>query len=159
LRVRFYFFSELFCLRLAHPTQRNNNGFHQFGQRRILCRIVRLDNQTVAGQPATQIRRTNMTLEVGDVTWFVDKEFEEAITALVDAVVGLNTPRGPYSEPVFKAARNVAEAYLAACAGFAFDNDKIISWPKSNRKRQSALDLGILTASAKPLSRMTAPLS
>ena len=64
-----------------------------------------------------------MALEVGDVTSFVDKEFEEAITALVDAVVGLNTPRGPYSEPVFKAARNVAEAYLAACAGFAFDND------------------------------------
>ena len=99
-----------------------------------------------------------MALEVGDVTWFVDKEFEEAITALLDAVVGLNTPRGPYSEPVFKAARNVAEAYLAACAGFAFVTT-IISWPKSNRKRQSALDLGILTASAKPLSRMTAQLS
>ena len=64
-----------------------------------------------------------MALEMDGVAWLVDKEFEDAITALVDAVVGENTPRGPYSEPVFKAARDVAEAYLAAWAGFVFDKD------------------------------------
>jgi hypothetical protein len=34
-----------------------------------------------------------MALEVDGVAWLVDKEFEDAITALVDAVVGDNTPR------------------------------------------------------------------
>jgi hypothetical protein len=36
---------------------------------------------------------------------FVDKNFDDAITALVDAAVGQNVPSGPYSEHVYDAAR------------------------------------------------------
>ena len=41
----------------------------------------------------------------------VIKEFDNSITALVDAVVSQNVPQGPYSDQVYKAARNVAKAY------------------------------------------------
>ena len=39
------------------------------------------------------------------------KKFDKSITALVDAVASQNVPCGPYSDQVYKAARNVAKAY------------------------------------------------
>ena len=41
----------------------------------------------------------------------VIKKFDDSITALVDAVASQNVPHGPYSDQVYKAARNVAKAY------------------------------------------------
>ena len=39
------------------------------------------------------------------------KKFDDAIRSLVDAIAGQNVPGGPYSDEVYKAARNVAKAY------------------------------------------------
>ena len=44
----------------------------------------------------------------------VGKNYDDAIAALVVAVAGQNVPRGPYSEHVYEAARNVAES-LRGC--------------------------------------------
>ena len=41
----------------------------------------------------------------------VIKKFDDFITALVDAVASQNVLRGPYSDEVYKAAKNVAKAY------------------------------------------------
>jgi hypothetical protein len=41
----------------------------------------------------------------------VIKKFDDAIRSLVDAVAGRNVPGGPYSDEVYKAARNVVKAY------------------------------------------------
>ena len=41
----------------------------------------------------------------------VIKKFDDLITALVDAVASQNVLRGPYSDEVYKAAKNVAKAY------------------------------------------------
>lgn len=45
-----------------------------------------------------------------DDSWVVDKNFDDAITALVYHVIRTNVPRGPYSGQVYEAARNIAEA-------------------------------------------------
>jgi len=41
----------------------------------------------------------------------VIKKFDDAIAALVDAAASQNVSRGPYSDQVYGAARNVAKAY------------------------------------------------
>jgi hypothetical protein len=46
----------------------------------------------------------------------VGKNYDDAIAALVGAIVGQDVPRGPYSEHVYEAARNVAESYEDAAA-------------------------------------------
>jgi hypothetical protein len=51
-----------------------------------------------------------------DNQWVVDNNFDDTITALVDAAVGQNVPRGPYSEHVYDAARNLVEGYQAGRA-------------------------------------------
>ena len=46
-----------------------------------------------------------------DLYKLVFNKFAEAIAALVDAVASQNVSRGPYSDQVYGAARNVAKAY------------------------------------------------
>jgi hypothetical protein len=41
----------------------------------------------------------------------VVKKFDDAIRSLVEAIAGQNVPGEPYSDEVYKAARNVAKAY------------------------------------------------
>ena len=41
----------------------------------------------------------------------VIKKFDDSIKALVDAVASQNVLRGPYSDEVYKAAKNVGKAY------------------------------------------------
>jgi hypothetical protein len=45
--------------------------------------------------------------------WLVDKNFDDGIAALVDALVGENGPRGPYSEDVYEAVAKFVYAYRA----------------------------------------------
>jgi hypothetical protein len=65
-----------------------------------------------------------MALELRGVYWFVDKEFDFAITDLVNAAVGENMPRTRYSgnNRVYEAARNMAEAYQAGQAVYKDDH-------------------------------------
>jgi hypothetical protein len=48
-----------------------------------------------------------------DDGWLLDEKAGNAITALVDALVGHNVPRGPYSKHVYKTAMKVMYAYRA----------------------------------------------
>ena len=41
----------------------------------------------------------------------VIKKFDDAIAGLVDAAEGQNASRGPYSDEVYEAVRNVVNAY------------------------------------------------
>jgi len=41
----------------------------------------------------------------------VVKKFDDAIRSLVEAIAGQKVPRGPYSDQVYEAARNVAKGY------------------------------------------------
>ena len=48
-----------------------------------------------------------------DFHWLVDKNADDAITALVDALVGENVPRGPYNEDIYEAVAKFVYAYRA----------------------------------------------
>jgi len=50
---------------------------------------------------------------VSDDSWLRDEEIGEAVTALVDALVGSGVPGGPYSKHVYKTALKVVYAYRA----------------------------------------------
>jgi hypothetical protein len=65
-----------------------------------------------------------MALELRGVSWFVDKEFDFAITDLVNAAVGENMPRMRHSgnDRVYEAARNMAEAYQTGQAVYKDDH-------------------------------------
>ena len=49
-----------------------------------------------------------------DFHWLVDKNADDAITALVDALVGENVPRGPYNEDIYEAVAKFVYAYGAS---------------------------------------------
>ena len=52
--------------------------------------------------------------QVGQAVYKYNKEFDSAITRFVCFTVGLEVPEGPYSEPVYEAALNVAEVVQAS---------------------------------------------
>ena len=45
--------------------------------------------------------------------WIVDENADDAITALIDTLVGENVVRGPYSDDVYRAAEKFVHAYRA----------------------------------------------
>ena len=83
-----------------------------------------------------------------DGHWLVDENFQEAITALVFAVRE-NPPCGPYSDQVYEAARNVAEAYQAGLAkAFYFYTLTDIAEYKAELDRHRQIGLTIDPATA-----------
>jgi len=52
--------------------------------------------------------------------WLVDKNADDAITALVDALVGENVARGPYSDDIYRAVAKFVYAYRASGAMHLF---------------------------------------
>ena len=77
----------------------------------------------------------------------VGKNYDDAIAALVVAVAGQNVPRGPYSEHVYEAARNVAESDEDAAAVY---NDHLTDLEEYKaeleRRRQIGLTIDPATA-------------
>ena len=55
--------------------------------------------------------------------WLVDEDADDAITALVDALVGENVAHGPYSDDVYRAVAKFVHAYRA---GQEMQNCRII---------------------------------
>jgi hypothetical protein len=82
--------------------------------------------------------------------WLVDKNFDDAITALVDAAVDQNVPRGPYSEHVYDAARNVVESYKDAEAVDSYRLTDLEEY-KAERERRREIGLTIDPATAETM--------
>ena len=77
----------------------------------------------------------------------VGKNYDDAIEALVVAVAGQNVPRGPYSEHVYEAARNVAESYEDAAAVYHHKLTDLEEYKAElERRRQIGLTIDPATA-------------
>src|ERR1700730_4541499 len=91
----------------------------------MLRRIVRVDNCKVCRFcQQHNLQESYMTLEIRSVTWSVDDELDDAITALVRAVVPDYVPFSEYvyhGETVLATARNIAEAYKSGQAVYKDD--------------------------------------
>jgi hypothetical protein len=61
-----------------------------------------------------------MPMPTNDNYKLVNKNQDDAIAGLVDAVVGRELPRAPYGEHVYKAARKVADACQALKAVYDY---------------------------------------
>jgi hypothetical protein len=85
-----------------------------------------------------------------DNQWLVDRTFDEAITALVDAAVGQNVPSGPYSEHVYDAARIVAESYEDAVAVHSYRLTDLDEY-EAERERRREIGLTIDPAAAEKI--------
>ena len=101
-----------------------------------------------------------------DDCWLIDTNFDDAITALIDVVVGEKArhtrlagiehgaepsptalPRGPYSEPVYEAARNVAETSWRSTPFYFYRLTDIAEYEAElERRRQLGLTINPATA-------------
>jgi hypothetical protein len=89
----------------VHPTQRNKNGFHQFGQRRISRRIVHVGIATVAGFARQHKLIKELKMSYQTRYELIETIYKHAIASLVVAVAGRKVPREPYSRPIKGAAK------------------------------------------------------
>jgi hypothetical protein len=85
-----------------------------------------------------------------DNQWLVDRNFDDAIAALVDAAVGQNVPRGPYSEHIYDAARIVAESYQDAMAVHSYRLTDLEEY-EAERERRREIGLTIDPATAEKI--------
>ena len=75
-----------------------------------------------------------------DFDWRVDKNADDAITALVEALVGENVARGPYSDDVYDAVAKFVYAYRA---GQEMQNCRITDLDEYEAERERRRQIGL----------------
>jgi hypothetical protein len=75
-----------------------------------------------------------------DFDWLVDKNADDAITALVEALVGENVARGPYSDDVYWAVAKFVYAYRA---GQEMANCRITDLDEYEAERERLRQIGL----------------